>query len=393
MLIQRTIKTHLLELLGHFPVVGLIGPRQVGKTTLIKNLLSELEKNYIYLDLELDSDFKKLDEQELFLKQHEDKIVIIDEVQRKKSLFPLFRALIDQKRIPARFLVSGSASPELIRDTSESLAGRIAYIELPPFRLSEIINLFQYQDLWAKGGFPEGLLIKSDNIRKKWMGNFVRTYIERDLPLLGLKVQPLQIERLWRIIASLNGQLLNYAEISKSLGISSNMVKSYIDFMENAFLVKRLYPYSRNLKKRLVKSPKIYIQDTGILHYLLNINNLNELFGHIAAGNSWESFVIQQIIRELNEDFEFYFYRTHNGAELDLIIVKGITPFATVEIKLSSTPSLNKGNLIAADDLKTEYNYIITPESDDYLIKNNFRVCSLEKFLFYYIPYLKKINI
>ncbi len=390
MLLERQIKTRVIKLLDHFPVVGIIGPRQVGKTTLVKSLIPFFKKESIYLDLELDSDFSKLQEPEFFLNQFTQHTVIIDEVQRYKNLFPLIRALIDQNRIPARFILLGSASPELIRDSSESLAGRIAYVELNPFGINEMPSNLNYKDLWLKGGFPISLLSGDKDFRMVWFSSFIKTYLERDLPLLGLKTQPLQIERLWKIIASLNGNLLNYSDISKSLGVASNTVKTYIDFLENAFLIRRIYPYSTNLQKRIVKSPKIFIRDTGILHHIYKIYDISEVLGNIIAGNSWEGFIIQQIIQELQDCYEFNFYRTHQGSEIDLVLIKGLIPEVSLEIKLTSNPVISKGNMLAIKDLNTKSNFIITPESDDYMLNREFRVCNITRFMNFYIPLLLK---
>jgi uncharacterized protein len=380
-LIFRNLQEHIRNWILHFPAIGIVGPRQVGKTTLVKQIQPFLTKGFVYLDLELSSDTEKLDQPEFFLKQFENKTIIIDEIQRNKLLFPLLRALIDQKRVPGRFILLGSASPELIRDSSESLAGRIIYAELQPVGLIELPGTFPLADLWLKGGFPESLLAVNESIRSLWLNNFVRTYAERDIPLLGLNTNPLQIERLWRILASLHGQLINYTEISKSLGISSNTVKKQIDFLEETFLIRRLYPYSINIQKRLVKAPKVYIRDSGILHHLVNITTFNDLMGHFMSGNSWEGFAIQQIIQTLGDEFQYYFYRTHNGAEVDLLILKGLNIKAAVEIKLSNNASLSKGNYIAIEDLKPEKVFIVTFDSESYYIRENILVCSLKDFL------------
>lgn len=387
MFIERHIINKLKELLEYFPAVAIIGPRQVGKTTLVKHLFNQKD-NTLFLDLETLTDLDKLNEPELFLKRNEDKTIIIDEIQIKPNLFSLLRALIDQKRVPGRFLILGSASPALLRQSSESLAGRIAYLELHPINLKELPHDIIQDDIWFRGGFPNSLLAPNIDISNDWKKNFIKTYIERDLPLLGINANPLILERLWRMLANMNGQLLNYSGLSNSLGVALNTVKSYIDFLENAFLIKRLYPFSYNLNKRLVKSPKIYIQDTGILHSLLRVETLNELFGHSVIGSSWENFVILQIYYIVKEKYDIYFYRTHAGAECDLVLVKGLTPVVSIEIKFSSSPGKNRGNSVAIDDLKTNKNYIITPSSDDYPIKENLQVCSLTRFINHYLPEL-----
>ena len=385
MYIQRKIKTHFNELLGFFPAVAVIGPRQVGKTTFVRNYFKGSEK-ILFLDLEKPSDLDKLHEPELFLKRNEHKTIVIDEIQRNPDLFPLMRSLIDQHRRPGRFIILGSASPELLRQSSESLAGRIAYLKLNPVALGEISDLSITQDqLWFRGGFPDSLLAPNDKLSNTWKQNFIRSYVERDLPLLGINASPVLIERLWTMIANMNGQLIHYTNLSKALGISIPTLKNYLDFLENSFLIHRLYPFSHNLNKRLVKSPKIYIPDTGIMHSLLRINSLNDVFGHPVAGSSWENFCIQQILSTTEDIFDPYFYRTHAGSECDLVMVKGLKPIIAIEFKLSSSPSKNKGNTIAFQDLGTTENYIISPDADDYLVSEYTRVCSLKTFLEKYL--------
>ncbi len=274
--IRRRILNEIKESLGFFPVVSIIGPRQVGKTTLAKTLLKEIEKPAIYLDLELHSDLNKLNDAELFLSQQKGKLVVIDEVQNKKDLYPQLRALVDQQRDPGQFLLLGSASPELIRDSSESLAGRISYHQLFPFDISEIPDTISQNDLWINGGFPDALKAPTDNLRSKWFDNFVSTYLNRDLLLLGLNASPTIIRNLWSMIAHLNGQLFNASTLAKSLGVTVPTVKRYVDFLEEAFLLKSLHPYTYNISKRLTKSPKIYLTDTGIFHHLIGISDLVE---------------------------------------------------------------------------------------------------------------------
>lgn len=388
MIIERKALAELVRLVENFPVVGVVGPRQVGKTFLVKLLMDKLAKDPVYLDLELSSDLSKLDDPEFFLQQFSDKTVILDEVQRMPRLFPLLRALVDQNRVPGRFIILGSAAPELIRDVSESLAGRIAYLEIDPLSLTEIPAALSPKTVWLRGGFPLSLLSSTDSAAQEWMRFFVRSYVERDLPLLGLQVSPLQIERLWKMLAWINGQILNISDLANSLGISVNTAKRYIDFMENAFLIRRLYPMWANLKKRLVKAPKIYIRDTGILHYLLNIGEFENLMANPAVGHSWEGFVIQEIAGNLPKNVEMNYYRTHNGSEVDLVLSKGMVAIAAIEIKLSDSPSLSRGNTIAFNDLNARFNFVITPSSDDYLMRENLRVCSINSFIIKYLPNL-----
>ncbi len=386
MYVSRRIEKEVLKLLEFFPVIGITGPRQVGKTTLVKQLQKYLSKESVYIDLESSSDYALMEEAELFLQEQEDKCVIIDEIQRKRSLFPLLRSLIDKKRQPGRFIILGSASPDLIRDSSESLAGRVAYLDLMPFSLDEIPENISMNNHWEKGGFPEALLAADDYFTNKWHENFVKTYIERDLPLLGLQTDPVKLEKIIRVAASLHGQVLNYSTIARSVDFSVPNVKRLINFLEHAYLLTSLPPYFTNTKKRLIKSPKIYIRDSGILHYLSNINNLKELLSNSLMGMSWEGYVIEQIRCNLGSQFRLSYYRTQDQSEIDLIIEKGNEIIVCIEIKYSATPKLTKGNLIALNSFNCRNNYIITPNSKDYPIKNNIRVCSLPAFLEKYLP-------
>jgi len=388
MTITRRIESEIKESLSFFPVVAIIGSRQVGKTTLAKTIMARMEKPTIYLDLELQSDLYKLVDAELFFSYHTDKLVVIDEVQNKKELYPLLRALVDKTRKPGQFLLLGSASPELIRHSSESLAGRIAYHQLFPFDLTEVPETITQNVLWMKGGFPNALFSPNTDLSQKWMESFVSTYLNRDLLQLGLSASPITIRNLWSMMAYLNGQLFNSANLAKSLSISAPTVKRYVDFLEEAFLLRSLHPFSWNMPKRLVKTPKIYLTDCGILHNLIGIANFESLTGNPIIGRSWESFVFNQISALKRYNIDLYFYRTHNGAEVDLVFTKGLTVVAAAEINYSNSPQLTKGNFLAFDDLKAPMNYVITPSSDDYLFKERVRICSLKAFIANYLPNL-----
>lgn len=384
-MLKRDSEKDLLELLGYFPVVAIVGPRQVGKTTLANSIVKKLRKTSVYLDLELSSDYEKLSDAQQFLEQYADRCVIIDEIQRMPALFPLLRALVDKKRVASRFLLLGSASPDLIRDSSETLAGRVAYMELTPFNLTELKNNTVAGKHWLRGGFPNALLAPSQKIWQKWTANFIRTYIEKDLPLLGMPATPAVTQRLWAMLAHHHGQELHYSQLAKALELSAPTVKTYIDFLEQAFLIRRLQPFSNNAKKRLVKASKVYIRDSGLLHYLNTIFSYDHLNNNILIGNSWEGYAIEQIYQLLPDHIKLYFYRTSDGSEIDLVFVKGNKPAATAEIKYTSTPSLSRGNTISINDLKTKNNFIITRQSDDYLVKNKVRVCALKDFLTLYL--------
>lgn len=334
-----------------FPCIALLGPRQVGKTFFAKQITELLDKEVIYLDLESDEDLQKLKNPENYFRARKDKLIIIDEIQRNPKLFVLLRAVIDNHRINGRFLILGSASPELMIQSSESLAGRVAYLEVHPLNYSEVKEQYSFNELWLKGGFPDMLLQNDLELSLEMRSQFIQTYIERELPILGLSASPILLKNLLRMLAHNQGQLLNYSQLSNSLGIDINTVKRYIDYFEHAFLIRRLASYHTNTKKRIVKSPKIYIRDTGIYHSLFAIENQEELDGFIGKGNSWESFVIQEVVSRISSNVQPYFYRTQDGAEIDLVLVKGMNPVLGLEIKISNTPKITKGTTEAAKDL------------------------------------------
>jgi predicted AAA+ superfamily ATPase len=385
-MIKRIKINEIVDSLAFFPVVGIIGPRQVGKTTLAKQLEKVISKQMIYLDLENPRDLAKLQDPVLYFEDNIDKCIILDEIQNTPYLFPIIRSMVDLKREAARFIILGSASPDLIRDTSESLAGRIAYIELTPFNLIEVYQPNIQDSLWLKGGYPDAFLSPKIKFVEQWHYNYIKTYVERDLPNLGLTTDKHTLTKLFQMLSHFHGDLLNYNTLSKSLGLSVNTIKKYISFFENAFLIRLLQPFHTNIKKRLIKSPKVYVRDSGILHYLQNISEKEDLYGNPLIGNSWEGFVIEQIVELLPQKYQVYFYRTQNGAECDLVIAKSQKPLISLEIKYSSSPKLSKGGSISFNDLGAENNYIITPNSDDYLVKEDVRVCSLYRFLTKYLP-------
>ena len=381
MYIQRMITPEIIGLINSFPVVGIVGPRQVGKTTLVKYLINHTKKDCIYLDLELPEDQSKLIEPQLFLEHYLNKCVILDEIQQYPHIFPILRALIDKNRKAGRYVVLGSASPQLLKQSSETLAGRIVYKELMPFNLVEVIDHFNMYDHWFRGGFPPAFLASDDTNFRIWMRNFIQTYLERDLPMLGLSVNPSLMRNFWIMLAHFHGGIWNASKFANSLGITVPTVNRYLNFLESAFIINRLQPYHQNLKKRLVKSPKIYLRDSGMVHYLTGIKNFDDLHGNVLIGNSWEGYVIEQIKQILPEEFDLYFYRTHNGAESDLVITHGNTPITCIEIKYTVAPKVPKGFLISVEDLKTRRNFIIIPRSDTYPIAKNITVCSLIDFL------------
>lgn len=378
-MIKRKILKDIQETLKHFPVVGILGSRQVGKTTLAK----EIQKNKpdsIYLDLELPSDFNKLKEAELLLSSYQDKLVIIDEIQQKPELFAIIRALVDQDRKPARFIILGSSSPDLIKKSSESLAGRIYSHHLNPFSIEEIGNDVKTIDqLWLCGGYPESFLANEELLSFKWRGAFISTFLERDIPKIGIKVPSPQLRRFWTMIAHLHGNLWNASKVASSLGVSPPTSKNYLDILEGTFVVRQLQPFFTNVKKRLTKSPKIYIRDSGILHTILNISSKNELLSHPVAGHSWEGFVIEQISNNLPIGFGRFFYRTVAGAEVDLVITKGDKPILCIDAKLSLSPQVSTGFLNAMEDLKCEKGIVIYPGEEIFQVRKNVKAIPITK--------------
>lgn len=362
-MLARKEEKHILFCLKHFPAVAILGARQVGKTTLAKHLAGALKKKTVYLDLELPEDLLRLRNLQEFFSANEKNCVIIDEVQRMPELFPVLRAVIDRYRKPCRFLLLGSASPELLRQSSETLAGRIIYTELPPFTLGEVNGKKPLHHLWLRGGFPSAFLAKNPEALLQWQKSFVTTYVERDLRNLGLQASPETLIKLLTMVAHNQGQEQHYSQYAMSLGISVPSVTKYLDFFENSFIVRRLSPFFSNVKKRLVKTPRLYIRDSGILHYLLNIKSYNDLLKHPVAGYSWEGFVIEQIISTAKDKYSYAFYRTQDGSECDLVLLKSGKPFACVEIKLADAPTPAKGFYNSIKDLQSKYNFIITPSN------------------------------
>jgi len=383
-MIKRTIEEELLELLSFFPAVGIIGPRQSGKTTLAKIISEKIEKECIYLDLESPTDRNKLKEPEYFFNDNKEKCIILDEIQRMSELFPILRSVIDKHRVSGRFIILGSASPVIMRDSSESLAGRIAYKELSPFNITEIG--FKYlRKHWLAGGFPDVFKLNDINKSRQWLENFVTTYIERDLRIIGLEASSTILANFWRMLAHSHGNIFNASNFARALGVTSPTITKYLHFLKEAFLINSLQPYFFNTKKRLVKSPKIYIRDSGILHYLTNTLDEKIHPVNVLIGASWEGYVIEQIKQITERKVELFYYRTHHGTECDLLFVKGLKPVAAIEIKYSSAPSITKGFTLAINDLQSENNFIITPDCDDYLIRKNIRVCNLNDFIGKYL--------
>jgi len=387
-MIYRILQSGIEKSLKIFPAVGIIGSRQVGKTTLAKKIKGKIKKS-IYLDLEYPPDLYKLEEATLYLERRENDLVIIDEIQRKPELFPLLRALIDKDRRGGRFLILGSSSPDLIKKSSESLAGRIIYHELSPLNFQEIKKYDNaVESVWLKGGYPNSFLM-NDEDSFNWRFSFISTYLERDIPQFGIKISPSQLRKFWTMLAHNHGQIWNASQIAGSLGVSYHTVNYYLNVLSDLFLVRVLPSYKSNLKKRIVKSPKVYLRDTGILHALLNIRNLEELSAHPVLGHSWEGFVIEQVSQLMPRIFESFYYRTSIGNEIDLVIVNANKPIAAIEVKYSLTPQISKGFLSSLSDLKLSSGIILYPGKEEYEIKEKIFAIPVEKFLSNIQNYLK----
>ena len=370
-MIDRWVADRVRTALREFPAVALLGARQVGKTTLARKL-AESQDNAIYLDLEMPSDRVKLADPELYLSTTAGRLVVLDEIHRLPGIFQVLRGVIDHRRRQGirqgQFLALGSASMELLRQSAESLAGRIAYVEMTPFVFAEVANSSRTTDrLWVRGGFPESYLAASNAASLSWRRAFIQTYLERDIPLLGPRIPVETLGRFWRMLAHAQGQIFHAAPLAAGLGVSSPTVTRYLDILVDRLLVRRLQPWAGNLKKRLVRSPKVYVRDSGLAHALLEIQELETLLGHPVAGLSWEGFVIENLLALAPPDTKAYFYRSSNGAEIDLVLEQGPGRRYAIEIKRSvSDPRPSKGFHQAADDLGIQRRWVIYPGKERY---------------------------
>lgn len=392
-MIDRFIHLRIKKLMRQFPAVGMLGPRQCGKTTLAKQIRKELGDKALYFDLEDPNDYGRFRDPALLLNQLQAKTIIIDEIQRRPELFAVLRSVIDKNRKPGRFLLLGSASPEMVQGASESLAGRIAYVEATPFLLRELPPGTDTENRhWLRGGFPGAWQARTNESAREWMSAFTRTFVERDLnQLFGTSFTPSIMFRLWQMLAHNQAQLWNAASFSKGLDVSPVTVNRYLDHLEGAFMIRRLYPWHTNSRKRLVKSPKVYLRDSGIVHHHLGISDRNTLLTHPVVGHSWEGYVIEQICVQLSDAVFPFFYRTHDGSEMDLVIAKGIKPHACIEIKLTSAPSITKGMTESIKDLGSKNNFVIVPgDVQPWPLRADITVCGLQAFLKNILPGLIK---
>ena len=364
----------LRDALSHAPAVVILGPRQVGKSTLAKGHAASQGQEAVYLDMERQSDFRKLEDPDVFLRPEAGKLIVIDEIHRAPGLFPELRGIIDDRRDTGhrtgQFLLLGSASLDLMKQASETLAGRVIYMDLDPIGIRDALDAnISVEGLWFRGGFPESLTAASHEDSLVWRRNFILSYLERDVPMFAPRLPSEKIGRLWRMLAHEQGSMLNTTSLAQSLGVSVPTVTNYVDLLVDLKLVRRLQPWSGNIGKRLVKTPKVYVRDSGIVHALLEIESYEQLLGHMVCGGSWEGFAIENLVEAAGYR-EPYFYRTSNGAEVDLIFEKAGKPFVAIEIKRSSNPKVEPGFHIACEDLQIPHRICVYPGSDSWNIRN-----------------------
>ena len=360
--------------------VVLLGPRQVGKTTLALDIASEQPS--VYLDLERDADRQILTEPDLYLDEQAGKLVILDEVQQMPGLFKSLRGQIDQRRRAGfragQFLLLGSASNVLLQQSAESLAGRVRYIEMPPLQLTEV-GADQLNALWLRGGFPDSFMASSDQASMDWRLDFLRTYLERDIPALGPRIPAATLRRFWTMLAHVQGGLLNAAALAEGLGVSGQTIGRYLDLLVDLMLVRRLQPWHENVGKRLVKSPKVYVRDSGVVHALLSIGTIEGLLGHPVVGGSWEGFCIEALLAAAPTGTEPFFYRTSAGAELDLVLRLPGGDIWAVEIKRTTAPKVSRGFYVGAEDIKASRKLLIYAGEHDVPVAEGVRAMPLEQ--------------
>jgi uncharacterized protein len=372
MIIQRPfIIQQIRTAVNRSPITALLGPRQCGKTTLAR--IFSGDKNAVFFDLESKPDQQRLQNPELVLGALQG-IVILDEIQTMPQLFSVLRVLVDRPENKVKFLILGSASPELIKNVSETLAGRVEFVEMSGFNLLEI-GKKKWREIWLRGGFPRSFLAKTDEDSRAWREGFIRTFLERDIPQLGISIPSAAMRRFWTMLAHFHGQVWNASKLARSMGLSDKTVRSYLDILTGTFMIHQLQPWFENTSKRQIKSPKIYLRDSGILHGLLNLSDTHSLLGHPQVGASWEGFVIDQALNIIRPS-QAYFWGVHSGAELDCFFIHQGKRYG-IEVKLSESPTLTKSIKSAMTMLSLDHLWIIYPGEHSYDIEKNISVHSI----------------
>lgn len=389
-MISRSLESKIIWALKAMPVVAILGPRQAGKTTLALEIANnKLDKEVAWLDLERDSDLAKLAESEDYLKRFDNKTLIIDEVQRKPDLFRALRSLVDARKRSGEkaghFLLLGSASRDLIQHSTETLAGRIRYLELSPFSIPEIYRNdpqgFDIDKLWLRGGFPDSYLADDDDESWDWRSDFIASYVERDIPLMGPRVPAERMKRFWNMLAHWHGQQINMSSLGKSMEVDHKTIRSYLDILTDFYMVRQFPPWSGNTRKRLVKSPKVYIRDSGMLHRLLNIPDHETLLGHPVLGASWEGFVLESIVSNLSSKWRYSYYRTSSQTEIDLALEGPKQEIIAIEIKRSSAPKVTRGFHLACEDIQATKKIVIYSGQERFPLADDTEAMSLCTFL------------
>lgn len=375
--IRRLAENDLHKALQRSPTVAILGPRQCGKSTLAKEYLKTLDS--VYLDLQNRQDLNRLNEPELFFEQHRHELICLDEIQRLPEFFSTLRSEIDKDRHPGRFLILGSASRDLIKQSNETLAGRIAYLDLTPFQAEELPSTIPEYVHWNRGGFPDSLLAANDESSYDWRQDFIRTFLERDIPALGFNIPAPKMERLWILLAHYHGQTVNFSKLAEAAELTLPTLKKYMGLLEQTYMLRLLSPYEKNSKKRLVKSPKVYIRDSGILHGLLNIENNDQLLGNPVMGASWEGYAIENLIANMPR-WKASFFRSSNGGEIDLIMELGDQRLA-FEFKASKTPRPSRGFHENIKDIQPDASMIIAPVDSSYMYSPEIKITNLKECL------------
>ncbi len=381
MIVRKSV-AKISQLLEEFPAVAILGPRQVGKTTLARRIAEQFKPKTLFLDLETQEDLIKITDPAAYFELHKGSLIILDEVQRVPHIFTALRGIIDKRRQEGlrahQFLLLGSSSLELLQQSSESLAGRIALHELPIIHADEIdTEKTDLNQLWLRGGFPDSLLAASDAGSFRWRSNFISTYLERDIPQLGPRIPAITLRRLWTMLAHNQGSILNVTQLGGNLDLTGPTAKKYVGLLEDLLLIRTVHPWLGNVGKRLVKSPKVYIKDSGLTHALLNIKTIDDLLSHPIAGQSWEGFVVDAIISNLPEGWSAWYYRTGAGAEIDLVLESGYKDTIAIEIKRAYAPKVSKGFYIGCEDIKATEKIVVYPGNESFPLSNEIMVHSV----------------